>query len=151
VGILPLLSMSAALVHARGIRSGVQSEVGPIILWGVEPNYTKPAVPAPTREELAQGVRAGVSWIQTYGGVKVENRDDSVAAFLDGLLALRLRAIASVEHIAGGELDTVFITRKLLKWRDHPAIGAWELVDEPEIKGVTPTDLRRAYALCKRL
>ena len=146
-----LISLMALLMHEGAVTSGVRSEVGPIILWGVEPNYAKPAVPAPTTKELAEGIRAGMSWIQTYGGVKVENRDDSVAAFLDGLLALRLRVIASVEHIAGGQLDTVFITRKILKWRDHPAIGAWELVDEPEIKGVTPTDLRRAYALCKRL
>lgn len=130
---------------------GVPRSREPIVLWGVEPAYTKPPTPSPSEAEFASAVRAGVSWIQTYGGVKIENRDDSVTAFLDRMLALRVLVIASVEHISGGRLDTAFISRKIRRWVGHPAIGAWELVDEPEIKAISPADLHGAYSLCKQL
>jgi len=143
--------VSAVLIDAGPVSSVVQPSAGPIILWGVEPDYTRPFVPGPTTEELGAGIRAGVSWIQTYGGVKIASRDDSVGVFLDRLQALHLRVIASVEHMSGGKLDTAFIARKIIRWRDHPAIGAWELVDEPEMKGISPDDLQGAYALCKKL
>jgi hypothetical protein len=136
----------------RPIRSqGTPRPEETIVLWGVEPTYTKPSTPPPSDAQFVSAVRAGVSWIQTYGGVKIENRDDSVTAFLDRMLALRFRVIASVEHISGGRLDTAFISRKIRRWVGHPAIGAWELVDEPEIKAISPADLHRAYSLCKQL
>jgi hypothetical protein len=146
-----LLAMSAALGYAGPVTSRLGSDVGPIILWGVEPDYAMPSAPGPTDDQLAAAIRAGVSWIQTYGGLKIENREDSVGAFLDRLLRFRLQVIASVEHMSGGRLDAAFIARKILKWRSHPAVGAWELADEPEMKGIGPEDLRRAYVLCKKL
>jgi hypothetical protein len=143
-----LFDVTRLSTHARQAWS---SDSGPIVLWGVEPNYTSPPTPAPTDVDFAAARQAGVSWIQTYGGVKIENRDDSVSAFLDKMLSLRIRVIASVEHIVGGRLDTAFITRTIRRWAEHPAVGAWELVDEPEVKGISPADLNRAYSLCRRL
>lgn len=130
---------------------GTVSPPDPVILWGVEPGYTKPPLPAPTKSELADAVRAGFTWIQTYGGVKIVGRPDSVAAFLNASSALGLHVMASVERLRGHRLDTAFVRRTITRWRDSPSIGAWLLVDEPDVKGVLPSQVGLGYRLCKTL
>lgn len=70
-------------------------------------------------------------------------------AYLDSAGRLGLGVLASPGTSAGKGFDTQRARRTLEQFDRHPALWAWYLVDEPDLNGVSPADVKRAEKFVK--
>lgn len=87
-------------------------------------------------------------------------KDDARQAWLDRLHGLGLKAViypySKPEMARGAQLreplsdEEIAGTRELiLRWKDHPALLAWYLADEPELHSTLPLRLKQLDQLCR--
>lgn len=87
-------------------------------------------------------------------------KDDARQAWLDRLQELGLMAViypySKPEMSRGAELkkplseDEITQIRELiLRWKDHPALLAWYLADEPELHSTLPERLKQLHRVCR--
>ena len=128
----------------RGVRRGQRHEF-PLGMYQVR------------EEELARVKDAGFDLVHIYTW---EGSQDDAAArrYLDAVARAGLRAFvgfdrgnASGNGLVQGNLGHV--ARRIAALRDHPALYAWYLFDEPDLSHqyVSPKDLRGLYAFIKTL
>ncbi len=86
--------------------------------------------------------------------IKDEATKATMLADLDRYAACGLRVHYDLRGIArldnGPEKDAL-LTAEVEAVKDHPALLAWYLADEPELQGIAPENLNAAYRLVKRL
>jgi hypothetical protein len=70
-------------------------------------------------------------------------------AYLDAAQAQGLKVLASPGTSAGPKFDPAVLRKTLRQFDQHPALWAWYLLDEPEVWGVSPDEVRRAHRATK--
>ena len=70
---------------------------------------------------------------------------------LDAARAHGLRILASPGTFAGKDFKASMARQTVLKYDSHPALWAWYLIDEPDMHGVSPRQIREAHRFVKRL
>lgn len=102
-------------------------------------------------KEMAKVKTAGFNLIQDYGADK--SPDDATRAWLDAAQAHGLKAFIAFDRDKLKSMDMAYIAARVRALRDHPALLAWYLFDEPElpVHGVSPSRLKPSYELIKRL
>src|ERR1051326_4768787 len=72
-------------------------------------------------------------------------------AYLDAAAQLGLKVLASPGTAAGKDFDALRMRAAVKMWDSHPALWAWYLVDEPDLNGVSPDEVRRVQRFAKQL
>jgi len=105
--------------------------------------------------EMEKVKAAGFNLIQHYaadGGT-----DEYTRSWLDEAHKHGLKAFVSLNRKRLEDMDLAYVTTRVKALRNHPALLAWYLFDEPEVPrppqhyGVSPYKLEAAYERIKRL
>ena len=83
--------------------------------------------------------RQGFNVIDVYGDPSIARKD------LDNAWANNLYGIVVIQELWNDTAKAAALVRDL---REHPALLAWELPDEPDVRGITPEQCR---ALCETI
>lgn len=103
---------------------------------------------------LRQETLAAVKQLRFNSGDYYYKLDDAaVADLMDTATEEGVAILLELsDHIRNLEVpDTTAIYDKVMRYRNHPALLAWYLVDEPADAGVKPTDTMRIYQRIRQL
>jgi len=104
----------------------------------------------------------GFNLMSPYWNIDSKGRKDRIK-FMDRCAGLGMKVNYNVCNVAAGGLFTgtkgsltkeeklELLEKEVIALRDHPALLAWYLYDEPEGQGVPPDSLQAAYDLIKKL
>jgi hypothetical protein len=101
--------------------------------------------------EMEKVKEAGFNLIQHYGADGAA--DDVTLAWLDAAHVQGLKAFVAFNREKLKVMDMAYVAERVRALRDHPALLAWYLFDEPELPkhGLSPSRLQPTYDLIKRL
>jgi hypothetical protein len=54
-------------------------------------------------------------------------------------------------YLREGHFDLEHIQEAVLKWKDHPALWGWDIIDEPDVQNVTPEEVAKVAELIRKL
>ncbi len=122
------------------------------ILMGEKPESFYPVATFMVNEkDMAQVKAAGFNLIQDYGADG--SADDITLKWLDAAHSHGLKGFVAFNRGKLKSLDMAYVAERVRALRDHPALLAWYVFDEPELPahGVSPSRLKPSYDLIKRL
>ena len=95
----------------------------------------------------------GFNLVQCFGGDP--NPLDSIQSHLDACEKQGLWGTVALFNNQyfrpGNEFDLEHLREAVLRFREHPAVFAWDLVDEPDGAGMTPANVAEAARLIREL
>lgn len=124
-----LLALGLILVSVTGCRH-TQPSFYPVGIYGVRGT-----------NELAAVRNAGFN---TVAGTAEKN-------YLDFADRVGLKVLAAPGTSAGPRFSADRAQKTVAQFDRHPALWAWYLIDEPDLHGVSPGDVRYAHLFVKRL
>jgi hypothetical protein len=71
--------------------------------------------------------------------------------YLDSAQQLGLRVLANPGTSAGNDFQAERARRTVARFDSHPTVWAWYLVDEPDLNGVPPDQVKQAHRFLKNL
>ncbi len=54
-------------------------------------------------------------------------------------------------YLREGHFDLEHIQEAVLKWKDHPSLWGWDIIDEPDVQNVTPEEVAKVAELIRKL
>lgn len=107
-------------------------------------------------EDFREIAGAGFNLVQGYALEGAQTSEQTIRRYLDAAHQSGLRVLAGIpqEFVDRGDLRS--IRKRVLAFKRHPAVFAWQLYDEPESvvldrsRPLSPRRLRQAYRTIKR-